>query len=215
MCKNKTLDLLKKIKSTTMQNILKNDFVDEVEKNQSSQTAAFSTFQNQNLTNNNMETLSKTNSTMNNSITKSNTTNLIAAPNLDALKALRKTIIKDNNLVKETLITINNFYMDDNPACGIAYKEDIANTIENTNDSGFSGLANFFHYMSLGKRFKLSILLKDKMGNPYYWAEIKEGKSDISFKIPFFEGIDKMLKGDNNLKFSITMEEILNSLNEG
>lgn len=188
----------------------KNDFVDKVEENLNPESAtSASTFQNSinNKTSNGIIT-------MNNSINTPNTNTSTNKLNLDALKALRKRIVKDKKFVEEKIITINNFYLDENPAYGLAYKEDIANAISNTNDTGFEGLVNLFHYISLGKRFKLSNLLKDRFGNPYYWAEVKEGMSDIGFKIPYFEGLDKILKTNNNFKYNISMDEILNSINE-
>lgn len=194
-----------------MKDILTNDFVDKVEGNLNKQSAITSSVNNI-INNKSLLTQHTMHTHLNNSNINTGTTNSNAS-NLDALKALRRTIVQDKELVKEIIININNFYIDDNPTYGISYKEDIANVISNTNDKGFEGLVNLFHYLSIRKRFRLSSLLKDKLSNPYYWAEVSDGMSDIGFKIPYFEGVDKMLKGNNNFKYNISMEEILNSLN--
>jgi len=132
---------------------------------------------------------------------------------MDKLKSLRATLIKrvQENTSKEIVYKIDNFFIDDD-AFGIVLKVDLKKVIEETNDSGFEGLVFFFKYVAERRRFQLSPPLKDRQGKPYYWATVKEGMSDVSFKIPIFTGIDRILKSREKVAMYITMEEILEKL---
>ena len=134
---------------------------------------------------------------------------------MNKLKALRANLLKSGKekSPQEIVYKIENFFIDDDPF-GIILMDDLKKVIEETNDSGFEGLVLFFKYDGEKRRFQLSATLKDKMGKPYYWAIVKDGMCDIGFKIPIFTGIDRILKSREKVAMYITMEEILDKLQD-
>lgn len=133
--------------------------------------------------------------------------------NMQDLKALRASLINGEEKVssEEIVYKIDNFFIDDNPF-GITLKEDLKKVIKETNDYGFEGLVQFFKYVFERRRFRLSTVLKDRTGKPYYWGTVRDGMCDIGFKIPIFPGIDRILKSREKVAMYITMEEIIEKL---
>ncbi len=132
---------------------------------------------------------------------------------MDKLKALRATLLNNEQKQgsEEIVYKIDNFFIDDY-ALGITLKKDLKEVIAQTNDKGFEGLVLFFNYVSERRRFQLSARLTDKMGKPYYWGAVKDGMCDVGFKIPIFPGIDRILKSREKVAMYITMEEVLEAL---
>lgn len=144
--------------------------------------------------------------------------NMNTLNNISDLTSLRQSIItstpnnESKNSEKEThIVTIDNFFIENDPMNGIALMDEFIKMLNEINDTGFNGLCHFFHYAFQGKRFSLSGKLKDKMNNPYYWGRVYEGLSETGFKIPYFEGLDKLIKNTEvKIQVSVQLEEILN-----
>lgn len=108
-------------------------------------------------------------------------------------------------------ITIANFFIDDDKN-GYGYIEAIVSDIYSFkgDDSSLNGFKELFRLMSNEVNMRQSRKRPDRLERDYWWITYFDGRVEKGFKLPCLDWTEKLLQTSKNVKFSITLEEVLN-----
>lgn len=128
--------------------------------------------------------------------------------NYNALKA--KYFGTEVPTIELNKINRENFFINESENGIISASDFLLSLNDLGNDkNGIEGLKEFFGALSEGRRFKFVKLRTDKGNNDYCWATYQIGCAERGFKLPFFDGLRKLLEISVKCDIDLSLEELI------